>query len=197
VLIDGAPHREVDKLVLAAGTDHVKTAIVCPSTVYGMGRGPVSRTSDQIPKLTQMMLQAGHGLQLGDGKAFWSLIHVYDLSRLYVLLVDEAVSNGSHATWNENGYYFAENGEFSWGYICHEIAKEAYSQNAITSGNIVTIPVERSGLFLSVARPIANYMARSRALRARKLLAWKPTEGSLVDEIPGIVRTEVARANST
>ncbi|KAK6362478.1 hypothetical protein LTS17_012819 [Exophiala oligosperma] len=114
-LPEGSPHREVDKFVLAAGNDRVKTAIVCPSTVHGLGRGPVSQRSDQIPKLTQLMLQAGHGLQLGDGKIFWSYIHIYDLSRLYLLLVDEAVSNGSKATWNELGYYLVENGEFSWG----------------------------------------------------------------------------------
>lgn len=188
---------EVEKLVLAAGTDHVKTAIVCPSTVYGLGRGPVSRTSDQIPKLARMMLQAGHGLQLGDGKAFWSYVHVYDLSRLYVLLVDEAVSNGPKATWNESGYYLAENGQFSWGHVCREIAKEAYRQNAIASESIVIVPMEQKSLFLSVARPIINYAARSRSLRAKKLLGWQPKEVPLMDELPGLVRMEVERAKST
>jgi hypothetical protein len=88
---DGSPHREVDKLVLAAGTDLVKTAILCPSTVHELGSGPVSQRSDQVPKLTQLMVQAGHGVELGVGKAFWSYIHIYDLSRLCLLLVDKVV----------------------------------------------------------------------------------------------------------
>lgn len=196
-MADQSPHREVEKLVLAAGTDLVKTAIVCPSTVHGLGRGPVSRRSDQIPRLTQLMLQAGHGLQLGDGKAFWSYIHVYDLSRLYMLLVEEAVSNGSKATWNESGYYLAENGEFSWGDISRRIAKEAYRQKAIASESVVAIPMEKRTAFISVARPVINYAARSRAVRAKKLLGWQPKEESLMDELPSLVRMEVERVRST
>lgn len=193
---DGSPHREVDKLVLAAGTDHVKIAIVCPSTVHGVGRGPVSQRSDQVPKLTQLMLQAGHGLELGDGKTFWSYIHVYDLSRLYLLLVDEAVTQRSKATWNDAGYYLAENGEFYWGDICREITKEAYKQKAITSENIVTIPMEERDSFVALARPIINYAARSKAVRAKSLLGWQPREGPLMDEIPSLVRMELQRVES-
>lgn len=143
------------------------------------------------------MLQAGHGLQLGDGKAFWSYVHVYDLSRLYMLLVEEAVSNGSKATWNEFGYYLAENGEFSWGDICRRIAKEAYRQQAIPSESIVAIPMAERTTFVSVARPIINYAARSRAVRAKKLLRWQPKEGPLMDELPSLVRMEVEKARKT
>jgi hypothetical protein len=45
-LPDEAWHRKVDKIVLAAG-DNVKTAIVCPPTIYGPGRGPGNTYSDQ------------------------------------------------------------------------------------------------------------------------------------------------------
>ncbi|KIW16562.1 hypothetical protein PV08_03750 [Exophiala spinifera] len=190
-LPEGSPHRKVEKRVLSAGNDRVKTAIVCPSSVHGFGRGPVSQRSDQIPKLTQLILRAGHGLQLGDGKAFWSYVHVYDLSRLYVQLVDEAVSNGSKATWNELGYYLAENGEFSWGEVCVAITKEAYKQKALASENIATVPMEERDRFVELARPIINYSARSRAIRAKELLGWEPKETPLMDEIPSLVRTEI------
>lgn len=39
-LPDSAFHRNVDKVVLAAGRDHgdvLKTALLCPPTIYGMG----------------------------------------------------------------------------------------------------------------------------------------------------------------
>lgn len=139
------------------------------------------------------MLQAGHGLQLGDGKTFWSYIHVYDLSRLYLLLVDEAVSNGSKATWNELGYYLVENGEFSWGEVCVAITKEAYRQKTFASENIVTVPMEERSPFVALARPVINYSARSRAVRAKNLLGWEAREGPLMDEIPGLVRMEIER----
>ena len=47
-LPDAAPHRNVDKIVLAAGTEkgaRVKTAIVCPPTIYGPGCGPDNQRS--------------------------------------------------------------------------------------------------------------------------------------------------------
>jgi len=41
-LPDSAAHRNVDKIFLEAGSDDsgpVRTAIVCPTTIYGVGRG--------------------------------------------------------------------------------------------------------------------------------------------------------------
>ena len=72
-LPDFAPHRKVDKMVLAAGTEHadvVRTAIVCPPTIYGKGRGPGNQRSIQMPDLTKCFLQEKKAFQVGAGKAF-------------------------------------------------------------------------------------------------------------------------------
>ena len=42
-----------------------------------------------------------------------------------------AASNGSRATWNDQGYYFAENGEFVWRDMYTKIAAEAKKQGYI------------------------------------------------------------------
>lgn len=47
-LPDEAFHRDIDKLVLEAGSDVVKTAIICPPTIYGAGRGPGNKKSRQV-----------------------------------------------------------------------------------------------------------------------------------------------------
>lgn len=72
-LPDFAPHRSVDKIVLAAGREDsspVRTAIVCPPTIYGKGRGPGNQRSIQMPELAKCILQEKKGFQVGAGKAY-------------------------------------------------------------------------------------------------------------------------------
>ena len=69
---DSAPHRQADKIVLAAALDHpsrIKTAIVCPPCIYGKGRGPGNQRSIQMPDLTKCILQEKKGFQVGEGNA--------------------------------------------------------------------------------------------------------------------------------
>ncbi|KAK3109429.1 hypothetical protein LTR53_017331 [Teratosphaeriaceae sp. CCFEE 6253] len=120
-LPDDAPHRHVDKLVLGAAKqfgEHVKTAVVAPPCIYGQGRGPGNRTSHQIPALCRATLQRGKGVQVGAGKTLWGSVHVHDLSRLYLRLVEEAAAGGSTAEWGgkpalwgPEGYFFCESGK--------------------------------------------------------------------------------------
>jgi len=70
-LPDIAPHRNVDKVILAAGTekaDVLRTAIVCPPCIYGKGRGPGNQRSMQMPDLAKCILQEKKGFQVGPGK---------------------------------------------------------------------------------------------------------------------------------
>jgi hypothetical protein len=66
-LPDKAFHRDVDKLVLQSASDAVKTAIVCPPTIYGTGRGPVNKRSRQVYHLARITLELGKAPQLGRG----------------------------------------------------------------------------------------------------------------------------------
>jgi len=63
-LPDSAFHRNVDKIVLETGTtysDSVKTAIVCPPTIYGRGRGPSLTRSKQAYELTNATIKRKKG----------------------------------------------------------------------------------------------------------------------------------------
>lgn len=69
-LSDQAAHRVVDKIVLAcsAGNPHVKTAIVCPPTIYGPGRGPDNQRSAQAYTGAKCILQSKQGFLPCKGK---------------------------------------------------------------------------------------------------------------------------------
>ncbi|KAL2839632.1 hypothetical protein BJY01DRAFT_219100 [Aspergillus pseudoustus] len=202
-LPDAAPHRNVDKFVLASGTETVRTAIVCPSTIYGAGRGPVSQRSHQIYQLTRLILEQRRGLQFADGRTFWNAVHVFDLSRLYLALVEDAVhtlypegggkGGGGKATWNSDGYYLVENGIYHWGEIAQRITSEAKKLGLLPSESVRSVGVEDQALLEPAGRPVTNYAVRAEAVRARRLLGWAPVEGTLEEEIPRIVRSE-ARA---
>jgi nucleoside-diphosphate-sugar epimerase len=114
-LPDNAPHRDVDKIVLeaSAASSNVKTAIVCPPTIYGQGRGPGNQRSIQLPEMVRGILQRKEGFYIGAGLNRWTSIHVSDLSKLYTRLFEDSLKEGGgSATWGAKGYYFAENGVY-------------------------------------------------------------------------------------
>jgi len=190
---DAALHRVVDKVVINAGTensDRVKTAIVCPPCIYGPGRGPDNGRSVQVYNLTKLMLEQKRGLQVGQGTNIWTQVHVQDLSVLYLLLGEAAAQNGGKATWGQEGYYFAENGEFMWGSIAAAIAMDANKKGLLPSADLTSLSSDEA----QKLRPRLQYMvgsnSRCKAIRGRKLLGWEPKERRLIDEVPDIVDGE-------
>ncbi|KAI4741610.1 NAD(P)-binding protein [Aureobasidium sp. EXF-12298] len=191
---DHAPHRKVDKIVQSVRDGHtVKSAIVCPPCIYGVGRGPGNQTSIQVPKLARSTLQQGHGIQVGAGKAYWTEIHVHDLSDLYLKLVEAAANGGGSATWNDEGYYFCEAGDLAWGDVAHQMAKSAKKQGFIKDDQVKEYSADEVTKMLSFMAAGWGCNSRCRAIRAGKLLGWKPSSPSLKDEIDAAILIEAKK----
>jgi nucleoside-diphosphate-sugar epimerase len=191
-LPDEAAHRDVDKIVLAAGADgRVRTAIVCPPTIYGPGRGPDNKRSIQYYGMAKAALQRGKGFYVGAGKNKWTRINVHDLSNLYLLLFEAALEpQGGKATWGADGYYFCEAGEFVWGDIAKKIAEEAFSQGFLKTADVDSVTATEANELLPNGSRQWGMNSRCSAVRARKLLNWEPT-GLTVDELmPSIIQGE-------
>ncbi|KAL6253164.1 hypothetical protein RBB50_000885 [Rhinocladiella similis] len=197
-LPDEAFHRNVDKIVLEAGTkyaDRVKTALVCPPTIYGDGRGPTSGRSRQVYELSKLILQKGYTPIVGAGKARWNHVHVYDLAAAFVLLAEAAVANNlSDDIWGAKGYHLCENGEHVWADLARKI-----SAIAADKGYIPANPVEKQ-LGKDEALGVAGFEAvswgmnsRGKAERLRKFLAWTPKEKSIEEEAASILEAERSR----
>ncbi|KAF6826684.1 hypothetical protein CPLU01_09539 [Colletotrichum plurivorum] len=196
-------HRNVDEIVLEAGTKHadsVRTAIVCPPTIYGEGRGPVSTRGRQAYELASFILKQKYCPQIGKGLARWNNIHVHDLSKVFELLVEAALDKTKQddkEIWGAHGYYFTENGEHFWGELSAAIGKEAHKQGFVKGD----APEVRELSYDEAVKTPAGFEAaswglnsRGAAVRARKVLGWKPQEHSLLDEVPAIVKSEAAQA---
>lgn len=194
---DYAVHRNVDKVILAAGTENesrVQTAIVCPPTIYGQGRGPGNQRSIQLPGLTRCILEQRKGIQIEAGRADWSNVHVYDLSSCYLALVEAAVDHGGKATWGVEGYYFTENGEHIWGETAKIVASAAKDQGFLVSDEVVTMSKDEADQQLGA---YASYFwgtnSRCKAIRARKLFGWSPKERSMNEDVLENVNIEAKK----
>jgi len=199
-LPDASAHREVDKIILEAGTtlaDKVKTAIVCPPTIYGKGRGPDNQRSQQVPELAHAALKTGQAIRVNQGQTYWGHVHVHDLSALFLKLVEEAAVGGSTAewpgkpaTWGSEGYYFCENGEHIWGEVSQWIADEAHKQGLIKTSEVRSVTPEEAKNFTQFDQASWSSNSRARAVRAREVLKWEPKGASLQDTIKEIVEAE-------
>lgn len=191
---DSAPHRPVDKVVLAAAaSSSIKTAIVCPSLIYGEGRGPGNRRSMQAYELSRLILERGAGFVIGKEDYMWFNVHIYDLSRLYLSLLEAAVAGGGKASWNDEGYYLVENGEHRWNELAQEVTNEAHKQGLIKSAEAKILEIEEKDKLKAIGVALWNVTSRAKAIRATRLLGWKPNERSLMAEVPDIVGSEAKR----
>jgi len=192
-LPDSAFHRDIDKLVLGAASDKVRTAIVCPPTIYGPGRGPGSQRGRQVYNLVKVTLEQGQAPMLGDGKSEWDNVHLHDLSSLFVLLVEAALDptkSSDPELWGERGYFLAENGHHVWGDVSRLVGKTAFDRGYIKDKDAKPMEVDEAkekGGFEALSWGLNS---KGFARRASKFLGWKPTGRTLDEEIPDIVETE-------
>jgi len=192
-LPDKAFHRDVDKIVLEAASDSVKTAILCPPTIYGSGRGPGNGRSRQVYNLAKRTLEGGKAPQLGRGLTEWDNVHVHDLSDLFILLADAAVKNDpklDDKLWGKEGYFLAENGHHVWGEVSKEVGEVAFEKGYIKEKGTNVLTIEDAKKSYGFEALSWGLNSKGFAKRARKYLGWKPKGRSLKDEIPDIVDSE-------
>ena len=164
------PHRvhriENDNLVRIAGVmKGIRTAVICPTTVYGDGLGP-QVDSDQVPKITVKSLQRGAGVYIGKGANIWSNVFIDDLASLYGLVLEKAPSGS---------FYFAENGEAT----LKDVA-EAVSYSLGFGGRIESWDLDEATAELGAWPRIAlGTNCRVRSTNARRVLGWTPSGPSL------------------
>lgn len=108
------PSRAVDNYIISVNEQQspVKTALVIPPIIYGQGRGPCNQRSIQIPDLANATLKRQRGLQVGPGESRWGNIHIHDLSRIFLRLIEKAVEgNQDENLWGAKGVFFTGVGE--------------------------------------------------------------------------------------
>ncbi len=161
------PRVDMNRYVRQAAIEKgVRAIVICPSMVYGPGRG-LQPDSEQIPKLIALSRQLGAGAYFGQGLNRYSNVHIDDLVGLYLLAMETA-PGGS--------FFFAENGHNSF----QEIA-DMISQHLGFGGKTASLPVaEIIRQFGEAARLGVASNSHVSAANARRL-GWSPKAPSLAE----------------
>ncbi|KAF2014559.1 NAD(P)-binding protein [Aaosphaeria arxii CBS 175.79] len=192
-----APHQAVDATIthISSANPHIKTAIVCPPTIYGPGRGPGNTRSIQVPELASHILKRGSGFSVERGENRWSTVHVHDVSALFLALVEDAAGGAFRGTWGVEGFYFAASGVAAWGDVAGMVVREAVNQGFLRggTGEVEKLGWEEADGVWEFASLFWGTNSLCVAERAREVLGWVPRGQSLVEEIEGVVRGEAGR----
>ncbi|KAK6085477.1 NAD dependent epimerase/dehydratase [Seiridium cupressi] len=127
----------------------VKTLVVMPPTIYGVGTGLFNRKSIQIPAYVRAVLELGSGVVVGEGAGQANHVHVEDLAELYRLVVLAIMDNGgANLPTGKKGIVFGENGLHTWMDIAQGIADACHEEGRIKDRSIRSIDLEDAGKYL-------------------------------------------------
>ncbi|KJK74486.1 hypothetical protein H634G_10183 [Metarhizium anisopliae BRIP 53293] len=192
------PARAVDNYILDnVSTDtNIRTALVFPPIIYGLGEGPLNQRSIQIPSLASATIKLGHGIRVGSGENRWGNVHIRDVGRIFSSLA-EAAANGRNdeGLWGQNALYLGGVGEVNFAEISARVAAAAKHQGLIASDKVEELRQDQYDTVLPHGKVLFGTNARGQATRARKLLGWAPRETSLENDVERTVAEENRRGN--
>ncbi|KAI8357731.1 hypothetical protein B0O80DRAFT_445697 [Mortierella sp. GBAus27b] len=194
-------HRNVDLEIISPDlVGKVDTYIVAPPTIWGYGNGYGNQNSIQIPHYVRHSLRNKQALKIGPGLNKWSKVHVDDLARFYILLLERSLQEPLDGTGklpkNLEAYYFVQEGDdFEYGSVGEEIAIAFKKLGINNSGTTLSVGPEQEATFWEKGSGgLVGGNSRSRAVKARELLGWEPT----LTDFTGHIHQEVERQyNST
>jgi len=159
----------VEQLVLSYGQRGVRSCVIRPTLIYGAGLG-LHKNSIQVPRMLDLALKKGKALHIGPGENIWSNVHIDDVADLYLLLLEKAPPGS---------LFYAENGECSMRAVAQAISR-LLGYGGATESWPMAEALKEWGISAH-----ATFASNSRvsALKARKMLDWKPSGPALLDDI--------------
>jgi nucleoside-diphosphate-sugar epimerase len=161
---------EIDKMVRNAAGDGVRSVVIAPSLIYGLGHG-LNSQSIQVPWLIKVAKKFGVAKHIGPGENRWANVHIDDLMELYLLAIEKAPAGA---------FYYAENGENSMREVCEAISRMLGQDGRAQSMTLEEAATEWGD---GPANDTMGSNSRVRAKRARAELRWQPKARSLIEEI--------------
>ena len=157
---------DIDKLVLSASANDIKSIVICPCLIYGKGSG-IKPENQQILNLINEARQTGVAKAIGRGENIWSTVHIDDLTELYLKAIEKA----------EGGLFlFAENGEITFKQIAQTI-KLALNLKTEVLAWPVQEAIDKLGFGTAVFGLGSN--SRIRGVVSRSL-GWQPTRNAVL-----------------
>ncbi|CAE6442412.1 unnamed protein product [Rhizoctonia solani] len=122
---------------------------------------------------------------VGRGTNIWSNIHVCDVARAFLVIVEHALKLKNITEDGQNtqrdgfdNFYFTGAGEHAWGPVVQEIARAMYQRGLLKTSATKSVPIEYDRI-LSYA---SGSTSRVKSTRLRAL-GWTPKEKNIMDTI--------------
>jgi nucleoside-diphosphate-sugar epimerase len=163
------PRYEIDLRLMKAASEGIRTVVICPSNIYGVGHG-LTDHSFQLPFLIARARETGVLRIVGKGLNRWSNVHIDDVAELFVLALKKAPAGA---------FYFIENGEASFADIGAALAER------MELGPVRSWSVEEAEQHWDPMHVHYTFGTNSRVIakRARAELGWVPRHASILDWI--------------
>jgi hypothetical protein len=193
-LPNDALHRNTEKILhktIKEKPDRIKIAIMCPPDIFGKGKGP-GKTDTVFFSLFWDVVKNldGRTFYHKEGTNTRSWVHIDDLMRLYVRVVEAAASGFGQEIeqyFGPNGYHFAATQEYSQMEVAVESGRICKRHGLIQDEQPVQTSLEEmDGMQLHPAYPqVARYLfasnSRTRADRAKRLWQYEGKSNGLMD----------------
>lgn len=166
----------------------VKTLVMMPPLIFGLGTGLFNRISVQIPVYIEAALRHRRGVVVGEGKGQLDHVHVQDLASLYEIVVVEILENdGKRLPQGKKGIVFSGNGRHTWMEVAQRVAEACVVEGAIGDAEVQSLTLdEGANAFKSYVDLVGGDLtelevglccnSRTFASVARDL-GWKPVRG--------------------
>lgn len=205
----------------------VNVAIVSPGFVCGMSPSLEHPTPITTPALVTTARAFNSGFQIAQGENTVAWIHVMDLARIFMILVDDALAALAGKPierpaevlplWGPEAYYFGTGGEISFADFMKGLAPVLHEHGVIKSTELKSVNVTEAAR-ISLAGPGGEYDADApppppdswamhisimygvnMRINASRIgrLGWKPEMGSVVDTFREVVPYYLAREPKT
>jgi nucleoside-diphosphate-sugar epimerase len=160
---------DLDRIVVSAAKDDIRSMVICPTMIYGRGTG-WHKSSSQIPSLIAQAKKIGAARYFGRGLNRWSNVHISDLVELYLLAIERGKAGD---------FFYVENGEENIKNIAEEIARQLESGKPAASWRREDAEREWSkGAVFALA---SN--SRVSSAKARRELGWEPKISNVIASI--------------
>jgi nucleoside-diphosphate-sugar epimerase len=184
------PHRDVDLMLFAAHErDLISVHIVAPSTIVGVGSGPVRKLTQQLPNMVRAAVKHRQTYYVGEGTNIWMNVDIDDLEELYVLVLQKAITQAGEG---KNGspyanFYWGSVNRHCWGEVAKLLAPLLFAKGLVDSPEAKSITPDTEPLLRGCANNSVTKADRAFAL------GWKPKGKTLEEAIPEDVELTLAQ----
>lgn len=178
LILNNNEYCETDKIVLSIqkmNLKFIKTAIICPPLIFGIGNGCKNKLSIQIPMMIKWFIELGNGFIINDGNYEWDHSHIFDVGSLFIKIIEKYLKNENFFN-GFKGYYFVQDGNyFNWFELSNYITNLLYSKKLIKNLKIDKLnPTEFKNKY-GVSSIYWGSNCRTKG-EAGRLIGWVPVK---------------------